>query len=272
MATKEQTVGDTAKKLLKENKVELVIGYSRGSSDSRTRPFFVTEPEDASKLVWDKHCRNNLTVYLPEHKDNRVGIFVKGCDSRALVELVKAKQINRENLVVIGLPCEGVVDEDDKLYQKCVECRVRNPLDCDMIIGSEVKEQKVEGYLELEELDNMSPEERKQYWLNAFDRCIKCMACRNVCPVCFCNECILNDKELVPDARESRWMMHLIKAYHNTGLCCDCGECKRACPMNLPLRKLYLKMHEEVERLFGYRSGSEDPAPFTTFKAEEELK
>ena len=54
-------------------------------------------------------CKTNLARYLPKRKE-KTAIVAKGCDSRALVELIKENQIARDQLVIIGVPCEGLVD------------------------------------------------------------------------------------------------------------------------------------------------------------------
>jgi Na+-translocating ferredoxin:NAD+ oxidoreductase RnfC subunit len=45
---------------------------------------------------------------------------------------------------------------------------------------------------------------------------------------------------------------HLIRVFHHAGRCADCGECERACPMDIPLRKLERKLQKEIKEIFGY--------------------
>ena len=41
-------------------------------------------------------------------------------------------------------------------------------------------------------LDGLSPAERMAFWAKQFDRCVKCYACRQVCPMCYCERCIVD--------------------------------------------------------------------------------
>ncbi len=100
---------DLAKKLLEEKKVDLVIGYEKGTMPLRTRPVFIKDAADADKLVWNSSCENNLAAYLRTAK-GKVAIIAKGCDSRSIVGYLKENQIEKDNVFVIGVSCEGVID------------------------------------------------------------------------------------------------------------------------------------------------------------------
>ncbi len=101
----------------------LLVGYERGSDGYRCRPSFAARAEDVDRLEWDSTCSNNLAVYLPglfqrppqkkgqETPLPRIGFVAKACDLRSIVALVKERQAPRENLVLIGVPCTGMVDE-----------------------------------------------------------------------------------------------------------------------------------------------------------------
>src|SRR5208283_1942378 len=109
---------ETARKLLSESKVQVVIGYGERG------PVFVTKAEDADKLVWNRNCLTNLTAYLKRKEIKALGktaIVVKGCDERALVVLAQESQIERDKLHVVGMACEGLG------IPKCAGCEVRQP-------------------------------------------------------------------------------------------------------------------------------------------------
>jgi formate dehydrogenase (coenzyme F420) beta subunit len=48
---------------------------------------------------------------LPDQPQGKIGIFAKGCDSRNIVTHILENKIQREQLVVIGVPCLGMIDK-----------------------------------------------------------------------------------------------------------------------------------------------------------------
>jgi len=306
---------EKAKELLETGKVKYIIGYGKSSDDLRCKPIFIDDAADVDKLVWTPVCQNNLTVYLieehrkvkaqealharkrgPEPDKRPVGVVVKGCDSRALVQLINENVIGRDEMFVLGVPCTGIVDPkkammilfrtggldlakqmEEVLLDKCKECEYPNPVLYDEIFGDKVAPDCVERVPD--ELDDMSLEERWEFWQNEFSRCIRCYACRNVCPMCYCEECVCDptdlslspftsakDKAERPDwierepALSENLFFHLIRAFHMIGRCIDCGECERVCPMGIKLRKITRKMNKETDEKFSCKAGIEiDP-------------
>jgi formate hydrogenlyase subunit 6/NADH:ubiquinone oxidoreductase subunit I len=201
-----------------------------------------------------------------------VAITAKGCDVRALFVLIQEKQIKREDVHIIGLACPGVLSgkamaegkqevSEETLAAKCRICQVHTPLEYDFLLGEKVDSPRptADPYGQIQELESRSPEERWEFWQRELDRCIKCYACRQVCPLCYCNRCITEKSlpqwiEKSPHARGNlAW--NIIRAFHLTGRCIGCGECERACPMDIPLMLLNQKMAKEVAEQFGYVSG-----------------
>ncbi len=302
---KQDELRKKARGLLESKKVEQIIGYAKGSNSTRTTPKFVSDKNKTEELVWNSFCTNNLTSYLKGIK-NKTAIVVKGCDSRALVEMLKAKQVERENLCIIGVCCDGIVDsgklfqkikfdpnrdevkEDienlfihknkiskkDVLLDKCLFCEYKIPVIFDTLIGKETKERIKDEFLDVKEIEKMSAEGKKKFWKGQFEKCIGCFACRNVCPICYCEKCVLEsrDPELVSSDENDRWLFHLVRAYHTTGRCVDCGECERVCPVRIPLRKLYRKLQKDVKEVFGYSAGvdPEEKNVLMDFKIDEE--
>ncbi|MEA3254760.1 MAG: 4Fe-4S dicluster domain-containing protein [Candidatus Altiarchaeota archaeon] len=257
MSDIEKGIRKHAKELLKKGKVAYVIGYEQSGKD-RVRPFFAKSPGDADRLVWNKSCMNNLAVYLLENK-KRVGIVAKGCDSRAIVELIKANQIKRDEIYIIGIPCEGVESGDGVLLDNCRVCRYKNPVIYDVLLGEEIEDTIEDDYSDVKEIESLSMEERFTFWMNEFERCIKCFACRNICPMCYCSECILEERDLQLVSKQGRndemFLFHLTRALHLAGTCVDCGACERACPVGIPLRLLYRKTAKDVKEFFNYEAG-----------------
>ena len=46
---------------------------------------------------------------------------------------------------------------------------------------------------EVEKLEDMTPDERFAFWQGELSRCIRCNACRNVCPACTCEKCVFDN-------------------------------------------------------------------------------
>ncbi len=250
--TGEDALRESARNLLAEGKVKVVIGYGKRG------PVFITRPEDAGQLVWNDQSLSNLTVYLKRKEVRALGraaIVVKGCDERALVILEKESQIDRKDLHVIGMACKGMGQA------KCAVCDVHVPRFADEVIG-EAEQKPVdanERQKSLEALLALPPAERMAYWAKEFERCVKCYACRQVCPLCYCERCLVDKNR--PQAIESsatvkdNFAWHILRAFHLAGRCVGCDECTRACPAGIDLRLLNLSLAKAAEENFGYRAG-----------------
>jgi len=272
-----------AKELLERGQVSCFIGYEEGTR-RKVRPAFIYEPQDVDRLIWDERCTYNLAVYLHQFKSPlkrgeeppRVGILVKPCDSRSLNVLFHEEQIERKRVHIVGLTCEGV-KVNGQLQERCQRCSDRVPLAYDLLVGEEPNEVGQEDYADVARLEGMSPGERLAFWVREFDRCIRCYACRQACPACYCFECVAEQLDplwmgIAIDLPQKQFF-HVMRAYHLAGRCSGCNACEEACPMGIPLSLLNRKIAKEVEALFGYRTGqdAETTPPLATFKKEEEL-
>lgn len=271
---------------------DVVIGYGEGSLKNKTSPLFVRKPEDASKLVFNQHCSSNLAVYLKKVKpgEKKIGLVVKGCDSRTLASLIHEKQIARDKLYIIGVDCYGLVDKDSpdeenpSLDSNCAACQTKTPVVYDILIAFDEKDiKKIEketptGFSdkEIAEFEKLSPKERWEFFKKETERCVRCYACRNACPLCYCENCFV-------DSSDPKWIQeglnvtdltfyHIVRILHAAGRCGECGACERACPMNIRLKFLTRKMNYIIGELFGEKSGmSADEAPaLGTFKENDE--
>lgn len=280
---------ELAQKLLVDGSVKVVVGYEEGPRG--VRPIFVTEPAEAEKLIFDTRCVHNLAAYLNPRRPHiaklgKAAVVVKGCDARAVAGLIREAQIKREDVVIVAVRCGGVVRDPaqsaeltiDNVSDRCAGCDVREPKLFDHLLGplpppppkSTRREDK------LAELAKMTCAQRWAFWSEHLDRCIRCHACREVCPMCFCVRCTADKSrpqwiEASPTSQSNRsWQM--MRILHQAGRCVDCLECERACPANIPLGLLSKYVAQAVEQRFGYKS-CDDPtvrAPMGVFSPDDE--
>lgn len=188
-----------------------------------------------------------LMALVANYPDKVFGVLVRGCDERAINELLRWNQLPgaAERVAKVGIAC-------GKDLAAAHECR--KPFPDNFVAGEKADPVP---YNSVGQVMSMELAQRLDYWIRQFDRCIKCYGCRDVCPVCFCNVCTLEEDALIKtgDLPPENPMFHLTRAVHMAGRCIDCNLCTEACPAEIPLRTLYKKVAEIVQDEFGYVSG-----------------
>ena len=295
-----------AKELLADGTVQKVVGWQKGLFDEDVTPAVFASAEELDKgFVFNKYCAANLSKYLvkitreieikksttrmnntmakqrdPNAQDapipsERVLVFLKPNDTYSFTELLKENRITRDDVYAIGVPCQDTLDGGSV----CANCANKKPVSCDELIGVEAEAPAVEsGRMDqVAKLEAMSAEERYEFWQNEFSRCIRCNACRNVCPACTCEKCVFDNNALytsqkVAETSFEESLFHIIRAWHVAGRCTDCGECSRVCPQGIPLHLLNRKFIKDINEIYGdYQAGSdlETRPPMLTFKEED---
>lgn len=269
MANIQEQLRTRAHELLEQGEVCAFIGWEAGRFAHQTTPLVCFAPEDTQRLVFDEYCVNTLAKYVLDLKARgKVGLCVRGCDSRAVNRMLQDNQITRDDVYLVGLPCPQMKDrKTDTVLNKCANCSHRNPVVYDELIGEPVEETPPEDrYGQATIVEGMDASARQDFFDSAWEKCIRCYACRNVCPCCTCRTCFVDQRNVgwlgkQNNLTENRFY-GLIRAFHISDRCIECGECERACPMNLPLMALNRKLVKDMNDLFGeYESGLDAQNP-----------
>ncbi|MCE5214069.1 MAG: Coenzyme F420 hydrogenase/dehydrogenase, beta subunit C-terminal domain, partial [Methanobacterium sp.] len=106
-----------------------------------------------------------------------------------------------------------------------------------------------------------------------FNKCIKCMSCRDACPICYCQECTLefkgpewiNQGEIPPSP-----LFHLERLIHMVESCTNCGQCEDVCPVDIPLARIWHQINLRVKELdYSFVIDTETSFLFDLFKRPE---
>jgi len=311
----EKKLRQEAKALLEQKRVDWIVGFESGSLKFTTTPLITRNVADTERLVINPFITNNLANFLTEI-EGRVGIVAKGCESRSIVSLIQDNKVDREDLVILAVPCPGIIDlakierlvgkdrdeldditrDGDKvsvkvdgkkkdfavadvLFDHCLACELPTPTEYDIILGEPrppTPDLKVSGQ-NIANLKELASAERWAKWQDEMSRCIRCYACRNVCPACFCERCFVEETEPQWVMPMPQWpdnlIFQIIRNIHVAGRCTDCGECERVCPVNIPLRSLTREMYDIVGELFKFKSGMDkDALPLMAHYEQEEAE
>lgn len=303
-----------AKQLLADGAVNRVIGWKRGEFAYDITPaVFETAEELEKEFVYDDFTAANVSKYLVKEskKEGKILAFLKPCDTYSFNQLTKEHRVVRENVYIVGIPggpkldaekikakgitgILGVKNENytlkiDTVYgeeimpfyetilDKCATCKSKKHVVYDELMGEEGDVLDSNRFDMVEKLENMTAQERFDFWRDQLSKCIRCNACRNVCPACTCEKCVFDnpnsgvENKAPADSFEEN-MFHIIRAFHVAGRCTDCGECSRVCPQNIPLHLLNRKFIKDINSLYGEYQAGEDTisrAPLNDYKQDD---
>ena len=289
--------------LLADGTVDRVLGWKHGEFSYDVTPaVFHSAGELEKDFVFGPFCGANFSKYLIKETrkgEGRVLCFLKPCDTYSFNQLLTEHRFDREKVYVIGIPCDGMADiskvkalagdgivsarreggnliaetlfdgEKEFLYadclpERCINCKSHRHAAYDELLGEDGGVLENRRFDEVERLESLSEDERFAFWQNELSRCIRCNACRDVCPACSCEKCVFDnpnsgvENKAIADSFEEK-MFHVIRAFHVAGRCTDCGECSRVCPQHIPLHLLNRKFIRDIDRLYGdYQAGEEE--------------
>lgn len=239
-------------------------------------------------------------------------VFLKPCDTYSFNQLLKEHRVDRDKAYIIGVGCKGKLDIEkikkqgikgiesiegaqlsddaemltihtlygdktcsyaDGMLERCHVCKGKEHKIYDELIGESKDTKDADRFEEVARIEAMSPEEKFAFFQNELSKCIRCNACRNVCPACSCRKCVFDSNKFDSsqkanvDSFEEK-MFHVIRAFHVAGRCTDCGECSRVCPQGIPLHLFNRKFIKDIDTFYGeYQAGADPEAdsPLTSF-------
>lgn len=293
---------EKAAKLLADGVIDRVLGWKAGEFVYDITPAVFGSADEMEKdFVYNDFCGANFSKYLVTETrkgGGKVLVFLKPCDTYSFNQLLTEHRFDREKVYAVGIPCEGMADIDkvkaitgdgiseigsdgenitvsniygekftiapaDVMEGRCVTCKSKKHVAYDELLGEEGDVIDSSRFDEVARLEAMTPDERFDFWQNELSRCIRCNACRNVCPACTCEKCVFDnpvsgaENKAAADSFEEK-MFHIIRAFHVAGRCTDCGECSRVCPQNIPLHLLNRKFIKDMNENYGfYQAGAE---------------
>lgn len=289
----EAQLRELADRLLEEKVVDVFIGYGPGSLPLRATPVFLRQPAQAAGLILGPSCEHNLALYLARFAQERVGVVVKACDARALVELLRENQLDRKRLYVVGVPCRGVICRqklerrlqgrelgagrvegeevrctgdgweaviplEELVHPACAGCRLPTRELFDVFLG-DGDDRAAAADVDLAAWEARDAGARYQEFSREMEKCLRCYACRQACPACYCPECFVDRSQPAwlgaSGDLSGNMLFHLVRALHVAGRCVDCGACVRACPQRVNLRVLNRRLERECRELFGFEPG-----------------
>ena len=289
--------------LLEEGKVARVLGWRRGEFFYDLTPSVFRDADDIrNNFEFNSFSGANFSKYLvaqTRKDEGKILVFLKPCDTYSFNQLLTEHRFDREKVYVVGIPCEGMADmnkirakvgdgitaaeeKGDKLLvstlyadkpvelsydefisERCLNCKSRKHVVYDELIGDDGEVLDSNRFDEVAKLEAMTEDERFAFWQNELSRCIRCNACRDVCPACTCENCVFDNPNSIVENKApansfEEKMFHIIRAFHVAGRCTDCGECSRVCPQHIPLHLLNRKFIKDINSFYGsYQAGAE---------------
>ena len=294
-------IKEKAISLLQSGEVSRVLGWKKGEFFYDLTPGVFTSAEQVEEeFLFSGFAGANLSKYLiaESRKEGKIAVFLKPCDSYSFQQLLKEHRIRREQVYIVGIPCDGMLDMEkiraqgcegvtkveengeellvstlygdktlkrqDVILERCAVCKSKKIVIFVDLLGENGEETPAgDRFDQVSRLEQMTPEERYAFWQGELSRCIRCNACRNVCPACSCEKCVFDNPDsgvrnkAAADSFEEN-MFHIIRAFHVASRCTDCGECSRVCPQNIPLHLLNRKFIKDINELYGeYQAGAD---------------
>ena len=302
-----------AKELLADGTVVRVLGWRRGDMDYNPEVAYFNSADELDNFVYNGFCGANLSKYMIEASklEGKTLVFLKPCDTYSFNQLLTEHRVDRDKAYIIGVGCRGKLDVEkikakgingitaitggpeqikvstvygdvdvdckEVRLERCHVCKGKEHRVYDEVIGESVDTRDADRMAGVEAIEAMSPAEKFAFFQAELSKCIRCNACRNVCPACSCRKCVFDSTKFDTAQKANTTtfeekMFHIIRAFHVAGRCTDCGECSRVCPQGIPLHLFNRKFIKDINELYGdYQAGesADQRAPLVNFTFED---
>ena len=231
--------------------------------DAYIEKVFSQKNETLNDFSFSSACR---TCENPFPVNTDMSILLHGVDLSEGLVMESGSDIGKQILESMGKPEAAITETRDEILTRIKE----DNLKANQAMVKEVEE-GTNSILKL----------------NAFfDQCINCYNCRNMCPVCYCKECVFNtdvfyhqpvqyhqwaEKKGIIKLPTDTVFYHLTRMAHMSHACVGCGQCSNACPSNIDVFGLFKSVAQITQAAFEYSPGTneEESPPLSVFFEKE---
>ncbi len=233
-----QEILEYVRNLFAEGKIKGFLGLKQEGTD--IGPHLFTRADELEELSFGDRddpgdsrypLDKTLTRLASKYPTDTFGVLVRGCDERALQQLYAVSMLHRDRVIPVGFACPAELAEKHQCWKPFPDALVAGEPVEGVVGGEDAVGARMDLLAKLQE------------WFDTFDRCVKCYGCRNICPVCYCHDCTLEEAALLPrgEIPPANPNFLMTRATHMVGrsLCIYCGLCEEVCPADIPLKSLY---------------------------------
>lgn len=242
-----------------EQRITRLMGWAKHATLGKPIAHWFDNVDELSGLV-APGGHTNLARFVdePSMKDvASLGIVARSSELRALNVLTQEAAIDTDKVLVFE------VDDNNK-FKRAATLTEAGPDILSNLAPDAVVGYSAETLSTLDRLMKLTSKERFAFWSEQASRCLRCYACRGVCPMCRCNRCYAekNQPQWFPTASDGPGNLawQIVRAFHLAGRCIGCGACQEACPANIPLNVLNAALAKSALRNFGHQAGRDPHA------------